>query len=86
MALALVFVSTPVFVWGCVFAPLYVHTRFMVNKRRFFLAKASRTLIRSLLVVLPQHFGRRISVERPTFVDLDFVSRSDTFQNDVDSF
>lgn len=65
------------------FALPYVHTRFMVNKRLFFSAKASPVLIRSLVVVLPQQFGRWSPAERPTFVDLDFVSHSDTHQNDV---
>lgn len=43
---------------GGVFAVLYVHTRFMVNKRLFFWAKASPVLIGSLVAVLPQQFGR----------------------------
>lgn len=73
MALALV----QVFV--CVFALLYVHTPFMVNKGLFFLpATAFPTLIPSLLGAPPQRFGRRISVGRPTF-----VSQSDAFPNDV---
>lgn len=42
----------------CVFALLYVHTRFMVSKRLFFSAKAAPVLLRSLVVVLPQQFGR----------------------------
>lgn len=60
MALAVVFVSACVFVQGrgVGVALLYVHTRFMVNKRLFLSAKASPVLLRGLVVVLPQQFGR----------------------------